>query len=129
MARVVRTLFKSFLPGAGQDLSGNAKQGKQEVRGRIVVSSYTRGGELLVASDLGLDKIDYLQLEVVDGVRSPGKAPRFAAWNESNGQFYIFDRADDGTTPDAQVVEIASAEAVSVSFNAYGDSSDAPELK
>lgn len=129
MANTVRVLYKSYLPGAGQDTSGNPKQGKQEVRGRIVVSSYAKGGEDLSAADLGLETVDFLSLSVVDPIKAPSKPPRHAAWSETNNQFYVFDHANDGTTADAKVVEVANATAVTVAFNAFGDSLDAPELR
>lgn len=128
MARTIRELHRSFLPGAGSDTAGNASQRKQEVRGRIVVSSYTKGGEALTPADLGLETVDYLSLEVVDSVKGPNEAPNFATWVEDVNQFYVFDRVNDGTTPNTQVVEIAGASALTIAFNAFGDSLT-PELK
>lgn len=129
MSNTVRVLHQSFLPGAGQDTSGNPKQGKQEVRGRIVVDSYAKGGETLAAADLGLEKVDFLSLSVVDPIKSPGKAPRHAAWSETNSQFYVFDHVADNAVPDGAVHEVASGTAVTVAFNAFGDSLLAPELR
>ena len=127
MANTVAIRFRSFLPGAGFDSSGVAKQGKQEVRGRITVSSYVRGGEALTAADVGLTAIDHINLEVVDSVKGPGGTPqRFAAYNETNELFYLLDHS--GTFASG-VEEIANAEAVTVSFSATGDSAHDVELK
>ncbi len=68
MARTIRVLYDSARAaqgGGGFSTSGGPKQNKQEVRGRIVVTSYTRGGEVLAPHDLGLEKVDYLHLSVL----------------------------------------------------------------
>jgi hypothetical protein len=126
MANTVAIRFRSFLPGAGFDASGVAKQGKQEVRGRITVSSYVQGGETLRASDLGLTNIDHLDLQVVDGMKSPGGNPhRFAVYNETNEQFYLLESDNAG----ANIIETVGAAAVVVSFAAFGDSAHDVELR
>lgn len=125
MANTVRLRFRSYLPGVGFDSSGRAVQGKQEVRGRVIVSSYTRGGENLTPRDVGLTSVDYLSLEVVDPVKSPGANPlRFAAWNETNNQFYIFETDNAGN----DVVEAADTTAVTLAFSAFGDAAHDVEL-
>jgi hypothetical protein len=127
MANTVAVRFRSFLPGAGFDVSGVAKQGKQEVRGRITVSSYVRGGESLTAADLGLTTIDHLTLEVVDGIKGPSGTPtRFAVYNETNELFYIVEASSQAASG---FNEAATAAAVTVSFAATGDSAHDVELK
>lgn len=128
MSNTVRVLYDSPLPGTGRTTAGQNVQRKQEVRGRIVVDSYVKGGESLTPSDLGLTNVDYLNLEVLDPIKSPGKAPRFATWVEDTNQFYVYDRASDGSNPDTQVVEVAGATAVTIMFVAFGDSVLAPVL-
>lgn len=124
MANSVRIRFRSFLPGAGFDSSGNPKQGKQEVRGRIVVTTYARGGEDLTAADLGLTTVDHVALEVVDGIKSPGGNPAtFAKWVESVNQFYVLQTDNAGN----DIVE-AGANNFTLSFSAFGDSAHDVEL-
>ena len=130
MANTIRIVFKSYLPKPGFSASGDTTQYKQEVRGEIQVSSYNAAtGEILTPAQLDLFSIDYLQLEVKDPIKSPGKAPRHAAWNESDNLFYVFDHAHDGTTADAKVIELADGEEVTVCFNAFGPARTVPELR
>lgn len=128
MANTIRIKFKSFLPRPGFSTDGDVQQTKQEVVGDIIVSSYARNGETLTPSQLDLFSIDYIKLEVVDGVKSPGKAPRFAAFVHDVNQFYVFDRGLINSIPDTQVVEAAAGEAVTISFNAFGPARTVPEL-
>lgn len=129
MANTVRIVFKSYLPKPGFDTSGQTTQYKQEVRGEIQVSSYNAAtGETLTPAQLDLFSIDYLKLEVKDPIKAPGKPPRHAAWNETNNLFYVFDHANDGTTPDAKVIEVAQGTAVTVCFNAFGPARTVPDL-
>lgn len=128
MANTIRILFKSFLPKPGFDTTGQATQLKQEIRGEIIVSSYARNGENLTPAQLDLFSVDYIQMEVRDPVKSPGKPPRHAAWNESDNQFYIFDHVADNVVPDGAVHEVASGTAATVTFNAFGPARTNPDL-
>ncbi len=128
MANSIRITFKSFLPKSGRGLDGSSQQTKQLVIGEVRVSSYSRNGETLTPSNLDLFSIDYINLEVKDAVRSPGKAPRFAQYQHASSDFYVFDRTHDGTTPDVGVSEIATGQAAVVTFNAFGPARTVPEL-
>lgn len=120
MSTDVKIRFRSFLPGAGHDSSGNARQGKTNVRGVIEVTNYTRGGETLTPADLGLSTIDDLVLTHREPVSSPDPAAgvRRVVYSYSAQQFYIIRDT---------VEEAATADPV-ISFDAFGDSSHDVEL-
>ncbi len=121
MAKTVSFRFKGRHVGAGFDSSGNPKQGKVDHRGRIDVTSYTRGGENLTPAELGLRVIDHLDLRVVDEVKGNDPASRLdAVYSETAQQFYLID-------PGANT-EAADATAVTLSFSAVGDSAEDVEL-
>jgi hypothetical protein len=118
--------FKSFLPGAGKDASGNPKQGKTRVVGQIAVTDYTAGGEPLTPQDLTLTAIDHLDLRVANEVGAPGGDQlRSAHYNQTDDLFYLVtmsNTAGDNTT------EYADAATETVEFVAEGDSSHDAEL-
>jgi len=124
MASDITIRFKSFLPGAGKDASGNPKQGKTRVVGQIAVTSYTKGGEPLSPQDLTLTAIDAIHLRVKDEVGGPtGEDRRFAPYNQTDDLFYLVTISDVG-----QVDEYTAAATETVEFVAEGDSSHDAEL-
>jgi hypothetical protein len=125
MAKSVAVRFKDRHAHGGHDSSGNAKQGKQDVRGVITVTSYSRGGESLTPIDLGLATIDHLDLRVVEPVRSanPVQGRRDVVYSDAAEQFYLLAATAAGGWDEA-----ASAVAVSLSFSACGDAADDVEL-
>ena len=125
MAKTVQIRWRSYLPGAGFDASGNPKQGKQEVHGRVTVTSYTKGGESLKPSDLGLTAIDHLNLQLVEPIRNedPGQNSRRVDYSHSAQQFYVVNVGTSGTTSEA-----AGASTPNLTFEAVGDSAHDVEL-
>ena len=126
MAIDVKVRFRSYLPGAGRDSSGNPSQRKQEVRGVIDLTSYTRGGEPLTPTDLGLTSIDWLDIKVADAVKSPDptEGRQSAHFSNSAQEFYLVH-----TTAAGAEAESAGATAATLWFNAFGDSAHGPPLR
>lgn len=128
MASDVRIRFRSFLPGAGFDSSGNPKQGKTRVVGVVSVTSYGgSSGEPLAAEDVGLNNIDFIQLRVSDensgDMSSAGFAPiRKVTYTKSTGHFYLYNEIE------ADIAEVASGSTETVEFVAEGDSAHDVEL-
>lgn len=124
MASDIKIRFKSFLPGAGRDGDGKPDQRKQEVRGQIDVTSYTRGGENLRPQDLGLTSIDHLKLSLEEPFTNPNPSAfnRVVDWSKSAFQFYVVNFYNSEGREDA--VEIASGTALKLTFSAFGRSSD-----
>ena len=124
MAYDVKTKFKSFLPGAGFDASGNAKQGKTRVVGNIAVTSYQRGGEDLAPVDVGLSAIDSITLRVSDSTGdTSGNNERRAVYTKTVEQFYLVLDSQAGVGG-----EYAAAATETVEFDAFGDSAEDVEL-
>lgn len=120
MAIDVKIRFRSFLPGHGYNSGGSAKQGKTNVRGRIEVTSYTKGGEALTPQDLGLNTIDDLTLNLEEPMKGndPAQTVRAVYYSRSAQQFYAAtDNAED-----------AGAAAFNMTFDAFGDSAHDIEL-
>jgi hypothetical protein len=116
--------FRSFLPGAGYDSAGGAKQGKTRVVGRCNVTSYASGGEALAASDVGLSTIDHIDLKVVEPTGDTGgNNERRAIYSPGAAQFYLVLTSQAGV-PD----EYADAATELLSFVAEGDSAHDVEL-
>lgn len=147
MTRNVNVRFRSFLPGAGYDSAGQPKQGKTNVRGRVNVTSYARGGEALAPRDIGLAVIDDLRLTLVDPVRSSDvtNQQRDVVYSDAAEQFYVLEHLHDfhqfylggshtggygGQNPYrvGGWQEIAGATVLTVSFDAQGDSAHDIEL-
>jgi len=120
MATDVKIRFRSFLPGSGYDGSGNARQGKTNVRGRIEVTSYTKGGETLKPQDLGLNTVDDLTLSCEEPFTSPDPASgwRWASWSRAAQQFYVIQ----------ETVEVAGGTVLNLTFDAFGDSAHDVEM-
>ncbi len=129
MANDVRVRFKSYLPGAGFDSSGGAKQGKARVVGTVTVTSYGGdGGEQLSAIDLGLTAIDSIHLRVEEQIGGNSATPqREVVYAKGSGHFYLFllDGAGSGTLESAAV---AAAATETLEFDALGDSATDVEL-
>lgn len=127
MANDVRIRFKSFLPGAGFDSSGGAKQGKTRVVGTITVTSYTGGsGEPLSARDLGLSTIDAISLRVreqIGGEVANNVDLREVAYSLSAARFYVFTSDTAGAR-----TGLASAGTETLEFDVFGDSASDVEL-
>jgi len=115
----VKIRFRSFLPGSGFDSSGNARQGKTNVRGRIE-ATYLKGGVALTPQDVGLNTIDDLTLTCEEPFTSPDPAAgwRMAGYSRSARQFYVVQ----------ETIEVASGSAVNLTFDAFGDSGHDVEL-
>jgi len=124
MAYDVKTKFKSFLPGAGRDSSGNPKQGKTRVVGQIDVTSYAGAeGEPLNAVDVGLAVIDNFDFKVQDGIG--GAAPgvlREVAYARSTGHFYLLDVSE------GSVASATTGGTETILFTVEGDSAEDVEL-
>lgn len=125
MSNTVAIRFRSFLPGSGFDSSGNPKQGKQEVRGRITVTNYVRTGESLTPQDIGLTTIDHLHLELTEPFQSqdPGDEMRIVGYTYADQQFYICQVGSAGDRSNAA----ATIDPV-LTFSAIGDSAHDVEL-
>lgn len=113
MAKSVRIRFKRALPGVGFDANGNPKNGKTEVQGKLVVTSFNGGGESLTPADLTLGTIDGIHLSVDEGMGSKSGQPRTARYSFAAQEFYVLQ--DDSTSG-------TSAKDYNVSFVAFGDS-------
>ncbi len=131
MANDVKIRFRSFLPGAGFDSSGSAKQGKTRVVGEIDVTAYSGGdGEPLNPVDVGLTVIDHINLRVADensgalsAAAGGGMAPmRDVSYTKSTGHFYLFTVNSDGQ------IGVLSNATESLEFDAFGDSAHDVEL-
>lgn len=125
MAIDVKPRFKSFLPGAGHDSSGNPKQGKTRVVGEIDVTSYSgENGEPLKAADIGLTTIDSINLRVADAIQGDSTGTeRQVLFAKSTGHFYLhtIDAAGAKT-------QVAAAATETLEFDAFGDSAEDVEL-
>lgn len=111
MSNTVQIRYRQPL-GAGFDGNGRPVQGKQNVRGRITVTS-AKSGESLKPADLGLSKIDDLQLTVTEAMGSASGVPRVAHYSHSAQEFYILEDGVDSNSVGNDFV---------VSFDAFGDS-------
>lgn len=121
MSNTVKQRFHRSLPGGGRDSNGNPTQGKVEVRGKVDVTSSEGGGEDLTPSDLGLENIDWIDLKVDEGIgAASGAKPRTAHYVVSAQQFYILEDNSAALT---------SGNTYTLSYNAFGDTARAPELK
>ena len=125
MANDVRVRFKSFLPGAGLDSAGGAKQGKTRVVGTVTVTSYNgESGEPLGAVDVGLSTVDSITLRVREEYNTGSGTVRTAPYSLSTGQFYLQTTAM--TT--GVISKVATAATETLEFVAEGDSANDVEL-
>ena len=126
MANVVIIKFRSYLPGGGHDRSGGQRQGKTSVRGRIEVTSLQGAGEALPPEDVGLTKIDHIDLELEEPVASDAADLRIAAYSFSAQQFYVL-QEDAGGSFNAGVAGLTGGN-MNLTFDAFGDSAHDVEL-
>jgi hypothetical protein len=133
MAIDVKPRFRSFLPGAGFDSSGNPKQGKTRVVGQVDVTAYSGGGgEPFNAVDIGLTTIDSITLRVADensGAMSDaggvGSArTRHVSYAKSTGHFYLYFMDGAGS----KLPGVGTADTETLEFDAFGDSASDVEL-
>ena len=126
MANDVRIRFRSFLPGAGFDGSGNAQQGKTRVVGTVTVTSYSgEEGEPFNPVDVGLVAIDALTLKVRDQMDGsfPGAKQRDVLYSTSTGHFYLLTRVATGVA-----LGVVAGSTETLEFDAFGDSAHNVEL-
>ena len=125
MANDVKIRSRSYLPGAGVDSAGSAKQGKTQVQGLIAVTSYTGGaGEPLTPIEMGVSAIDTLQMRVVNQVpHGDGLHSRESVYADDTERFYLINVNEGGTRTHFAVGATASVE-----FDVFGDSTDDVEL-
>ena len=129
MANDIKVRFRTFLPGAGFDSAGGAKQGKTRVVGRIAVTSYTKGGEAFNPVDVGLTAIDHIDLRVNEQTGSPSaQTERSAIYSPSANQFYLVIDSLTGAATGAKRVEYDLADTETLTFVAEGDSAADIEL-
>jgi len=64
VARVITELGRIGTARSGRGTDGSIKNNKVVVWGKIAISSYTTGGELVAPKDIGLAAIDYIQTDV-----------------------------------------------------------------
>jgi hypothetical protein len=114
MAKTVEIRGRTYLPGQGRDSSGNPKQGKQMVWGRVNITSYTSGGEPVSPNDVGLTTIDHLSPTIYSLAGSEvGVVEASVIWQSTNNELVIFATAAN---------QAAAASTAVVSFLAVGDS-------
>ena len=129
MANIVKTRYKSYLPGSGRNAAGEPKQGKVRVVGEIDVTSYdATNGEALTAIQLGLTTIDAINLRVSDESTNIASAidltnTKKAVYVKTDSKFVLLDVGNTGTP-----ALYANAATETLEFDAFGDSADDVEL-
>lgn len=125
MAIDVKNKFKTFLPGAGRDSSGNPVQRKRRVVGEIACT-YTKGGETLNPADVHLETIDWIDMKIKNAVTgpNPGQGTREVFFADDSNQFYC-----SRTRIAAGPAELADGSVIVIKYVAEGDAADAPELR
>jgi len=124
MAKSVRETFRQYLPGGGKDTLGNPKQGKTRVVGEIEITSYVQSGETLTPRELGLTRMDWVDLRCRDEVLANKAATRrYASYNQTDDVFYLYTVASNGN-----VNEYANAATETIEYSAEGDSAYDVEL-
>lgn len=123
MAHSVRINYNTRLPAGGKDSAGVAKNNKRLVGGRINITSYTAGGEVITPLEFGLDVLD----QIFFNVESVNNAvTEFAA---ANPGWANYDRTAQRVViiSDATTANVTGQAAV-VRFLAMGDSNATPDL-
>jgi len=124
MAIDVKIRYRSYLPGAGVDSTGAAKQGKTRVVGHVAVTSYVSAGGPLTPIELGVSAIDSIQLRVRNQAKGPdGHVRREVLYSVSDEQFYLIEITRAGVTDN-----YADAATETLEFEVFGDSSHDVEL-
>lgn len=120
--RTIAVTLRTAPVGAGFDINGNVKTGKQLVHGRMTISSYTTGGMNLAAADLGLTTLDHISFNVVNannGTAQTATNPFSAVWT---GSKVII------VTNNTTQAEATAAQTAVVTFAASGDAAGNVEL-
>lgn len=122
MARTITELGRLSSGGSrsGRDTSGNVKNNKLVVWGKINVTSYSTGGETVAPKDLGLSNIDFITTDVrttgAAGTTEPTASAQFKAdYIQSTNKLLISADIDTGT-------EVTSTHLSTVYYLAAGDS-------
>lgn len=123
MAYNITTTFRSPLTSGGRAQSGVAVNNKVMVAGRINVTSYTTGGEVIRPTDIGLENIDEILFNA-ESFNDLATVPAAATIG-----LIVYDRKlskmvvnTTGTT------EVTNTEDAVVRFMAIGDDASAPDL-
>ena len=115
MARTVKILGRTYLPGPGFTSGGTPKQGKTQAWGVINITSYTTGGEDVSPNDLGLTTIDHasFRLKSVDGVNTTAVNDT-VEYRDTTSKLVVYDSGSQATSTEAAVV----------TFHVVGDSAN-----
>ena len=103
MARVVTELGRITSGSrSGRGTDGSVKQNKLVVWGKIAISSYSTGGEVIAPKDLGLAAIDFITTDVrfagaAGTTEATGTAQFYANYITSSNKLIIADDIDTGT--------------------------------
>jgi hypothetical protein len=126
MSLTVKILGRSRLEGGGRDINGVAKNGKVEVWGELA-GTYVTTGVPFTATDIGLETIDFLDLQPVTlaagaglGLIEPDTSIS-ANLDEPNAVIRCATIDNGGITTEA------AQTAYVINFRAFGDSA-VPEL-
>ncbi len=126
MSLTVKVLGRSRLQGGGRNISGVAKQGKEEVWGELT-GTYVTAGVPFAVDDVGLTSFDYVDLQPVTlaaaaglGLIEPDTAIH-AQLDEPQGLIVCQTIDNGGITTDA------AQTAYVINFRIIGDSAT-PEL-
>lgn len=123
MAHSVRINYNTPLPRGGMNASGIAVSNKRLVGGRIDITSYTAGGEVITPLEFGLDVLDqiFFNVESVNDAATVfgASAPGWANYDRTAQRVVII---SDATTA------VVTGEDAVVRFLAIGDSNASPDL-
>ncbi len=127
MSLTVKILSRSRLDGGGRDINGVAKNAKTEVVGELA-GAYVTGGIAFTATDIGLETIDFLDLQPVTLAAAAGAGlietdtAIGASLDEPNAVIRCTTINNGGVTTQA------AQTAYVINFRAFGDSAESPEL-
>lgn len=120
MARVIHEMGRIGTVRSGRDENGATKTGKVLVWGKINVTSYVTGGEVVAPKDLGLENIDFITTDirtVNNAATEPAIAALFLANYIQSTQKLIVSidsSADAGS-------QVTSTQAAEIFYLAAGD--------
>jgi len=90
MSIKVKTRYHRPLPRGGVEASGRPSNQKVEVVGSIAVSTYSAGGETLRPKDVGLSRIDWIDIKHENmAAGKEGREAREVRYNYGTQDFYI----------------------------------------
>ncbi|KKL45798.1 hypothetical protein LCGC14_2352000 [marine sediment metagenome] len=121
MAIDVRIRSITALTSGGKTIGGVASNEKAMVVGDIDITTYTSGGELINAPDLGLTSIDGLHVSVVDVDGTVPSATQICGWGYDRALSLLLLVDGSGGVTDA-------GSNAQVRFVAFGDTASAPKL-